>query len=124
MKEQLISFGTAKLAKERGFDIKTDLYYYHGSFANKKQEELVSINWKNNHLVDNTTTAAPTQSLLQKWLRDKHDIIIEIQFDTISFGYRIFNPTKSSNYFTSWKWDKWTYEEALEVALQEALKLI
>lgn len=61
---------------------------------------------------------------LNKWLRDEHNIIVETQFDSISFGYRIFNPNLVSNHFTDWKFDKWNFEEALEEGLKEALKVL
>ena len=66
MKEQLISFSTAKLAKEKGFD--------NYDVANYYREGI-------NYALNNSGTStikevgnypAPTQSLLQKWLREKH----------------------------------------------------
>lgn len=79
----------------------------------------------------------PTQSLLQKWLREVHNIYVESYHDLSSDG-------KSIQYYTSWgflqqkniegkqnvngwydEYNDWKkYEEALEFGLQEALKLI
>jgi len=78
-----------------------------------------------------------TQSLLQKWLREVHNIYVESYHDLTSDGTKI-------QFYTSWgflqqkdkngnqnvngwydEYDNWkTYEEALEKGLQEALKLI
>ena len=97
MEEQYITFETAKLAKEKGCK---------------------------NFLGLTPLAFDCTQASLQKWLREVHNIHIELQFDTISYGYRIFNPFKSEDYFTDWRYKTWKYEECLEEALQEALKLI
>ena len=104
MEEQLISFETAKLAKEKRFDL-TKLGY--------KEE--------NGEIIDTYSTT--TQSLLQKWLREEHKIHIVIMPCIIPS-----NEVKYYIFTGKLKWD-WaelfdTYEEALEVGLQEALKLV
>lgn len=123
MKEQLITFETAKLAKEKGFDWGV-LFSY--AIYNKN---LCSISAKRGFPTKNCNTyntrySAPMQSLLQKWLREIHNLVVEINV--------------CSEY--GWVWDLYktdgtiinelhrgkieTYEEALETGLQEALKLI
>ena len=64
-----------------------------------------------------------SQSLLQKWLREEHKIHIVIMPCIIPS-----NEVKYYIFTGKLKWD-WaelfdTYEEALEVGLQEALKLV
>jgi hypothetical protein len=122
MTDQLISLETAKLAKEKGFANEFD-WLSQGSF--------------------------PTQSLLQKWLRETYGLSVEVNFNIYlaermngwywrivftkhyikSFtNLNIVNNTccyigskaNSKDLFTPYS----EYEEALEVALQEALKLI
>ena len=98
MTDQLISFETLELAMSKGF-----IWYDH------KRRRM------------------PTQSLLQKWLREKHNLIVEPIGSVVdkTFGIKIFYlgkiATKLSiggpNYGN-------TYEEALEAGLIEALKLI
>lgn len=90
--------------------------------------------------------AAPTQSLLQKWLREEHEIQVYATMESLGsdewgYSYEInYLPKEHQNakrrvcrfeYIDSYKefgstyegaWD--TYEEALESALLEALKLI
>lgn len=116
MKEQLISFETAKLAKEKGFDITINkLYDIKGN--------LGSINCNNKcH-----NFSAPTQSLLQKWLREKHEIHININTfyftDIDKFGYEV-EDIVSPNESLILSGTQGDYEEALEKGLQEALKLI
>ena len=64
MTEQLITFDTAKLAKEKGFtDIETYVSYHYNS--NTKEETLDGDRLYNE--MDNYIPA-PTQSLLLKWI--------------------------------------------------------
>jgi hypothetical protein len=116
MEEQLINFETAKLAKEKGFNISGINIY-------ENKELLCDVefkNWNNGTLC----LLAPTQSLLQKWLREVHNIIVLIhQYDdNKKYSYLIDEEfiyefgTQNPNYNT--------YEEALEMGLFRSLKLI
>ena len=110
MKEQLISFETAKLAKEKGFKKLCDFSYDEDGILTGNCEQ--SYNY-----------VAPTQSLLQKWLREKHDIHITItSISQESWQYHIQKPKDKLG--DNYEEDFENYEEALEVGLQEALKLI
>lgn len=119
MEDQLISFETSKLVKEKGFKVECRRYnrigrlYTDNSFIRSADFEF--------------TFPAPTQSLLQKWLREIHNI-------NVSSGYI---PSESFNdnnyiYILNVKPNKDSiiseyynlYEEALEVGLLEGLKLI
>ena len=121
MKEDIISLKTAKLAKEMGFpSINTGLnkmYTEEGHFYNSVGPTFD----------ESSSYQAPTQSLLQKWLREEHLIHIEILLSEESpynmFYYRIMQTGK---YFTLSHNGiyKNNYEEVLEKGLQEALKLI
>lgn len=119
MQEQLITFETAKLAKEKGFNEMCKTAYgrnadslYYGNCTHKNSENIF--------------LSAPTQSLLQKWLREVYDIEMYVRstyklnkknkywvtfIDCKIYGGCLENCSK-------------TYEEALEVGLQESLKLI
>lgn len=119
MKEKLVTFKTAKLAAEKGFDIQT-------SFNYSVRDEILSDGY---FLGD--FFAAPTQSLLQKWLREVHYIYVEIRFfsnqKAAPLYYGVIKSLNSKNMgdylmrgFESFS----TYEEALEFTLYEALKLI
>jgi len=157
MKEELISFDTAKLAKEKGFDWEVNAYYFDDGILNKisysiQGDFIESIEIELDDLYENKnkncvtyritkgeclgckskkysyTFSAPTQSLLQKWLREKHNIHIMIRrlhhyltLDTTGYSYMIFNKYGA---VLSDDNNNETYEEALEKALQEALNLI
>lgn len=133
MEEQLISLETAKLAKEKGFNWKVRYSYGHTinphiaypnedySIPSDFNSPNAGRNWK--HLY-----SAPTQSLLQKWLREVHNIIVEplifdkgfLEKDKFCFQWRVYN--KIEDWFTGSEYK--TYEEALEKGLSQALKLI
>lgn len=126
MKEQLISFETAKLAKEKGFNIPCK-YFYKEKYINAIEYEVVhdghlEANWNENFKYSPAECSAPTQSLLQKWLRDKYEIIICIIFELDSYEILIDNKHNTGSFQVGDVYK--TYEEALEVGLQEALKLI
>lgn len=111
MKEQLITFETAKLAKEKGVIIKSDIAY--NSIGTLEIPR--GINYY-----------APTQSLLQKWLREVHNIHTNVHYG-LTFTFKINGDLKGNDYVDYSEMDKFwgrTYEEALEKGLQEALKLI
>ena len=132
MEDTLINFETAKLAKEKDFHWPVRLPY--ASNGNRFYDK-VECNFNNVELI----CSAPTQSLLQKWLREVHNINVESNYLPNIKKYRcLFIPMtlkKPSEYstprtaFTSrlnylGKENYNTYEKALEAGLQEALKLI
>lgn len=130
MKEELIKFKTAILAKENGFDVKsrfgteTSLYDKSGKHTYYSNYGFMYSGLSDGYI------SAPTQSLLQKWLREKHNIHIEIflghdedkiwwnaEIYKIEMGY-VFEPINMEDIGGD------SYEEALESALQQTLKLI
>lgn len=119
MKDQIVSFKTAKLAKEKGF--KGVCYYYYDNKVLKYTTGISQVSTKDTYL-------APTQSLLQKWLREIHKIHIEITVHDFSDGYiwgseTVFSIDKNhmhSQYDGEFK----TYEEALESGIVHALNNI
>jgi len=129
--DTLIEFETAKLAKEKGFNWKVRYSYGHNinpHLAYPKEDYSIATNFNdsveryNKSLQDRLKNliSAPTKSLLQKWLREEHDIFIYCVprgnvYPDIKWGNNI--SMRENNYYHS-------YEEALEVGLQEALKLI
>jgi hypothetical protein len=77
---------------------------------------------------------APTCSLLQKWLREKHKILVEVNYRTFGvssgngYSYMVERKNKDksmNNYIGKDIWSGFeTYEQALESGLQEALTII
>lgn len=137
MEDQLISFETAVLAREKGFNVpcRGRIHCSHYHFVKNNiipanvpiaDNEMFApkCDWNNleecdpnrsNSTLKGLYTSIPTQSLLQKWLREKYKIHIYVQ-PTLSFDKWTLN----HNFYQTYN----TYEETLEAGLIEALKLI
>lgn len=122
MKEELIKFETAKLAKEKGFGFSTDIITAY-SFDKEGKSKIRSCN-----NTEEDYYCQPTQSLLQKWLRKKHNIeVIPCpHFKRKSYGCEVYHYTEKNEtgYVPIELGSFKTYEQALEKGLQEALNLI
>ena len=124
MEEQLISFETAVLAKEKGFKIPTPVMYKGNerSYGHNNEWGIDEKRLDGEFPYRNQQWySIPTQSGLQKWLREKHNIHL-IAYKNINIdGYDwCYITTDGITNINSYK----TYEEAFEIGLQEALKLI
>lgn len=139
-KENLISFKIAKLAKEKGFDWEVEKgYFSNGVLSNTWTAIHIEISSQilkavSDKLFNKTVYMASTQSLLQKWLREKYNIDVEPYLilyygeeaekpQTINekeYTYKILNQGINEFVKTRYK----NYEKALEKGLFEALKLI
>src|SRR3972149_10715226 len=128
MKEQLVTFPTAKIAKEKGFD------WPCNSYINKRDgyylvDEKTYRGYSNyNSNINNTSL--PTKSLLQKWFRDVYNIYVEVYIARdIRNEYHICIKGENELFKNSQMLeDKYlntdvfnSYEEALEVGLYEAV---
>lgn len=155
--DQIISWETAKLAKEKGFNIPVSRYYrdeklivnFEDSGCNEESyyfdADSLNENWNDGRVVnkDNNSCwgctkpsymnvySASTQALLQRWLREVHNLHIQI-----CIGTTIDKPTKCWVYYIQndkGRTIQWntnsdevfnSYEEALEQGLINALNLI
>lgn len=123
MEDQLITFKTAKLAKEKGFNELSFNYFLMDGTA----EEDLEKNYFNNNIQtykNINTISQSSQSLLQKWLRDIHNIIVLISpyIGETAEGWSGEIYINRQFGLTGGISDYDTYEEALEVGLQKALK--
>jgi hypothetical protein len=118
MEDQLISFETAKLAKEKGFREKS-MHWYNSSGL------PVSVAQPQSPSDDKRfpSYSRPTQSLLQRWLREKHRIDIDCSCDYERILWKVGHRMKGYGYHSS-SLMFISYEAALEKGLQQALKLI
>ena len=132
MEETLISFETAKLAKEIGFDEPCD--YKYGNIAS--EDVLIYYGFDRDNIIETghvnstcTGCSAPTQALLQKWLRDtkNHDVFVIRSVDRY---YPIDNGSgiDLSLILSCMNTENWasfdSYEKALETALFTALNVL
>ena len=107
--DEICTYEVCKLAKEKGFNVPTAKNYRHKNGA---------------------TCNAPSQSLLQRWLREEGDIHISINYqqgadeECPSYDYSVYRWPINTEAFVSEKWKDGysTYELALEDALKYALE--
>lgn len=129
MEESLITLETAKLAKEKGFNIPvwfTWIVSPQGDalWNDFEEGQFGQITVKENHNEYMFRQSAPTQSLLQKWLREVHKIYIYVTPVGITrvSGKQVIKWQNNIGVRENLKHN--TYEIALEKGLQKALKLI
>lgn len=139
MEDQIINFETAKLASEvgltrNGIILKNNTFVSKGitcSTCYNENGKLITPKYiLEKHLV------APTQSLLQKWIREKHNLnVCVLPFYGLVECIKEINEgvkKEKKKLFAAMIWENTeivteeyeTYEDALEAGLQEALKLI
>lgn len=123
MKEQLISFETAKLAEDTEVELK--LFGRGYEYTDEDGNEYWTALPKGISGKENTRRAIVcTQSLLQKYLREKFDVwvIVDFAYETNKLSAYVQKSDREPliDGFTMWD----TYEQALEEGLQEALKII
>jgi hypothetical protein len=134
MQEELISFETAKLAKEKGFDWECENYYDVPKYPlySRDTKEICHRKYRNAKGYDSYYTQneykAPTQSLLQKWLREVHKIDVFVsKIGSTSYKKYYFQISKNDTWINSDNSNSTRYlkfEDALEKGLFESLKLI
>lgn len=127
MTEELVTFETAKFLKEKGFDIACE---------NVVREDKTRMNtlFRTNKNLPKTCYSLPTQAIVAKWLRERHEINVSVlrmteryggavaEHNLLKYFYHIQIPNRQSivdvgiYYFT--------YEEAFEAGIKKALSLI
>ena len=87
IEEDYVSYETAKLLKEKGFDCKCSCYYSFDNGEDKKFNKY-SLDWDwNNDCLLRYCYSAPTLQITMKWLREVHNIHI-----CYSLGYADDSP--------------------------------
>lgn len=134
---KIVNYEIAKLAYEKGFrndpvGLNNGKHYYNykGELDGDVLEEFKHREDKPN---DYLSISAPTQALLQQWLREVHKIHISIDYSSGDNKYytnvyrnhdeylhNITQSLKDNDGFIYYD----TYDETLKIALQDALNLI
>ncbi len=141
MEEPIIKFETGLLATLKRFKVSTSAYHNVDKDGYKQEDKPIIVAPMNHNHAHYGTVSLPTQALLQKWLRDKHNI-------HVSANVNFYNKSPKLGYYYSLDCfdendihdgkdhdmnqveiigDKKgfdSYEECLEAGLFEALKLI
>lgn len=141
MEEQLVSVKTAKQAKKKGFN---GICNYVYDMSDKKDPVITRNQGGLGNLsyFEDRFIGGPSQSLLQKWLREEKDIVVEVIFNdglarklyevahkkpSSNFHWSIYTSINDPDFIYQKFWSDVqfkTYEEALEQALQQALKMV
>ena len=133
MKDILVSYSTAKLAYEKGFDESTpDDYIIFGKADRSLMEEPVLLGCEDDFdelinekkLYPYHDVNCPTQSLLQAWLRDAHGIDLWFGMLDEPNKYHVEDIIQDNLIIGGVNEGSKTYEEALELGLIEALNLL
>lgn len=139
---RIVALPTAKLAKERGFNLRCPGFYgcdkpAGGGPGNQyfpcdwvKASELGQIDSQDGTMIYN----APEQEMLKEWLREVHSFHVEVKPLRSREGYVIwsaqvytlkrFNKTFQSFEYCSIPQMGQSYEDALELGILDALKLL
>lgn len=91
--EDYVSYETAKLLKEKGFDEACHAFYDDGHMHILKfvQNGL----WNNAGVVaNNGICVAPTLQMVTKWLRKKHNLHCDIGYDDLDWFWNIISVSK------------------------------
>ena len=108
IEEQYVSFDTAKMLKDAGFDVKCNNWY---------DEEIIFRG-------EYKAFQCPTQALAARWLREVYHIHIMITPMIDGWMVDLFDLKKHQYILTNKDANTDSYEQAFESGLQEAIKLI
>jgi hypothetical protein len=146
--EQFIKLETARLAKQAGFDWECSTFYTEtfdytnqdgtGKFEFRRNDNLRyrNPNDDRNSFVNHKGTlleykfemySAPTQSVLQRWLRELHNLIIVVKpyyGKEVVYGYIIYQEAEGCIKRIEDGIVDRSYESTLEVAEQKCLTLL
>jgi len=126
----LIKYETAELAKEKGFPQNIPYDHY---IVGEDKKFMTDYFYKSSLIDDykNNLLGCPTQSELQKWLRDEKSLYIDIYTECTVNEILGFNYKITSWYVLPQQYKRenisgfeLTYEQALEQALINGLNLI
>lgn len=126
--DEIVGYDVAKLAKEKGFDVPTDRYYHIYDDVIEAQNSLEMTgdgcaDFYNS--LNRCRCAAPTQSLLQRWIREEKGYYTYPFFDNEELKWTYVVRERTG--------DMWipligetpyydNYEEAMEGALKFVLE--
>ena len=124
IKEAYVSFETAKLLKEKGFDENTLMVYMsYGDLCKCNRYDSIRNSNYNDITKNYFECTAPTLQMAMRWLREVHNIdicVFPYQDDYISYSYKVKIYKNKEIYLTIT--DSKTYEDAVEEAIKYCLE--
>lgn len=126
--EDYVSFETAKLLKEKGFDVECDYLYVNGELV---RTQGFACNWNNGETIFadyKNECSAPTLQITMKWLREKYSLEIYPYHNNPTiynskWWFEIIKYPNSVAEYESGKDEEFdTYEQTCEAAIKYCLK--
>ena len=114
LQEDYVSFETAKLLKEKGFDEHGKSYYTESGL----EGYMLALKATKNTELDNGFISRPTLQMAMKWLREVHHITIGIDFTLNIITYEI---QKDGEFITAIGSSR-SYEDMVEEAIKYCLE--
>ena len=90
IQEDYVSFETAKLLKEKGFD-EDVLTYYAFDPETKQYDFKQDDRWDNPHNYGTYYVSATTLQMAMKWLREVHNLHCDIGYDDLNWFWNIIS---------------------------------
>lgn len=126
--EQYVTFETARLLKEAGFNCRVKRYFRMPDFSSEPKE-MSLLNAMNINM-EPMSYSCPTQALAARWLREIHNLHVKCHhIHEVDKWY--YDVTLISHDHKTWNTcmevsgvDFSQYEECFEKGLQDALRLI
>lgn len=91
--EDYVSFETAKLLKEKGFDEECSCFYNNIEYGTPGLEVDGQLYYKNSANLDDEEYAAPTLQMAMKWLREEYNLHINPYKTKFGWYFEIFDLT-------------------------------
>ena len=124
--EEICTYEVAKLAKQKGLpqdECGVNIGYYAWDGCRNIHPLVNSFAWYNDEYNHDDLYLAPTQALLQRWLREEKNIDIAIApLYAGGYSYIVYNIHCRDNRVVNTNAGYATYELALEDGLKYALK--
>ena len=124
IQEAYVSFETAKLLKEKGFD---ELCHSHYDMINRHRLNENGFHWENSDYdtIGIKKIACPTQQMAMCWLREVHHVAITLHSTSLVSGAFLYKPFincygKYLDYIDNVEYPR--YEEACEAAIKYCLE--
>lgn len=128
IEESYVSFDTARMLKEAGFDIPCKTYYEIEDGEVVRKDGVSKHDYNG---MEDAVCSRPTQALAARWLREVHDTFVKMErvgcFDGKEFrfywSYSLIRvSTACLKSISGGRYD--SYEEALEVGIAKCLEQI
>ncbi len=125
--EDFVSFETAKLLKEKGFDELCAFQYYtyweDGKLKNYLRPIRLDTMISNSQVIGRDNVTAPTLQMVCKWLREIHNIdIFPWKIGKGIYSCAIFNSNTGKDLSSNKDFPSEKYEKTVEAAIKYCLE--